>query len=279
MKVRILTSVGIAVVGLPILFLSKYIIFPIAFSLFALLAAFEMLRVIGLHKNYFVSIPPYIMALTLPFFSYFIRGDKVTGYILLMAGVLFAYLIFLFFLAVFMRGSLKYNNITEAFAAVAYIIVSFTSMCIIRYMPAGVWNFSLIFLAAWGTDTSAYFVGTLIGKHKLIPEISPKKTVEGSVGAIILDSGLFVLFGFIVDKVTELQVNYLVLCLSGLLLSVISQLGDLIASLIKREHGVKDYGKLLPGHGGIMDRFDSVLAVTAALMAICILFPPFAVVA
>ena len=142
-------------------------------------------------------------------------------------------------------------------------------------MPNRVWNLFLVFLAAWGTDIFAYFVGTFIGKHKLIPEISPKKTVEGSVGAIILDIGAFILFGFIVSLATDVSANYLILALSGLLLSVISQLGDLIASLIKREHGVKDYGNILPGHGGIMDRFDSVLAVTTVLMMICILFPPF----
>ena len=275
MKVRILTSIGIAVVGLPILFFSKYIVFPIALALFAFVAAFEMMRVIGVHKNYFVSVPAYIMALALPLAAYFVKSEKVTKYILLMAAILFGYLIYLFFLAVFMRGSLKYADITETFASLAYIIVSFTSLSILRYMPAGIWNLSLVFLAAWGTDTCAYFVGTFLGKHKLIPEISPKKTVEGSLGAIILDTGLFLLFGFIVDKATELQVNYIVLLIAGILLSVISQLGDLIASLIKREHGVKDYGNLLPGHGGIMDRFDSVLAVTTVLMAICILFPPF----
>ncbi len=275
MKVRILTSVGIAVVGLPILFFSQYIVYPIAMALFAFVAIFEMLRVLGIEKNYFISIPAYLMALAFPLGAFFTRGDGVTTYLLILAAVLFGYLVYMFFLAVFMRGSVKYMQISEAFASVSYIIASFTALSVLRYMDNGVWNLSLVFLAAWGTDVFAYFVGTFLGKHKLIPEISPKKTVEGSVGAVILDVGAFILFGFIVSLATDVVPNYLVLALSGLFLSVISQLGDLIASLIKREHNVKDYGNLLPGHGGIMDRFDSVLAVTTFLMMICIIFPPF----
>ncbi len=275
MKTRILTSIGIAAVGLPILFLSRYIVFPIALAMFAFVAVFEMLRVLGAEKNYFVSVPAYLMALAFPICAYFMRDDRVIPYLACLAAVLFGYLIYMFFLAVFMRGGLKYSKIAEVFSSVAYIIASFTSLCVLRYMPKGVWNLSLVFLAAWGSDVFAYFVGTLFGKHKLIPEISPKKTVEGSLGAVVLDVGAFLLFGLIVDIATEVVPNYIVLSLAGLLLSVVSQLGDLIASLIKREHGVKDYGNLLPGHGGIMDRFDSVLAVTTVLMVICILFPPF----
>lgn len=275
MKVRVITSIVFAAVGLPILFLSKHIIYPIALSLFGLVAVFEMLRVLGTQKNYFVSVPAYIAILALPTCAYFVPFEKVRTFLLILAGVLFAYLIYLFFLAVFMRGSLEFCKVAEVFSTVTYIVSSFTALSVLRYMPNGIWNLSLVFIGAWGSDVSAYFVGSFLGKHKLIPEISPKKTIEGSVGAIVIATGLFVLFGFILDKATGVIPNYLVLAVSGLLLSVVSQLGDLIASLIKREHGVKDYGKILPGHGGVMDRFDSVLAVTTVLMIICIIFPPF----
>ncbi len=275
MKVRILTSIGIAAVGLPILFFSKYIVYPILLAILAFIAVFELLRVFSADKNYFVAIPAYIMALAFPIIAYFARGENVTRFLLAAAAVLFAYLLYMFFLAVFMRGVVHFSQIAQVFSALTYVIVSFTSLSVIRYMPRGVWNLSLVFLAAWGTDVFAYFVGTFLGRHKLIPEISPKKTVEGSLGAIVLDVGAFMLFGLIVSLATDVIPNYLVLAVSGLLLSVVSQLGDLIASLIKREYGIKDYGNLLPGHGGIMDRFDSVMAVTTVLMAVCILFPPF----
>ena len=87
---------------------------------------------------------------------------------------------------------------------------------------------------------------------------------------------LSVLYGFIVSKATDLVPNYIVLAVSTFVLSAVSQVGDLIASLIKREYGVKDYGKIFPGHGGVMDRFDSVLSITTILMAICLIFKPFA---
>ena len=84
-----------------------------------------------------------------------------------------------------------------------------------------------------------------------------------------------VLYGLILDNVTDLTANYFVLAMLGLILSVISQIGDLWASLIKREHGIKDYSSMLPGHGGVMDRFDSILAISTVLMAVCMAFPPF----
>ena len=133
----------------------------------------------------------------------------------------------------------------------------------------------MVFIGAWVSDIFAYFTGRFFGKHKLIPEISPKKTVEGAVGAIVCTMLFMVLYGWIVSLCTELSVNYLVLLIAGPVLSVVGQIGDLIASLVKRERGVKDYGTLLPGHGGIMDRFDSILTVSGAAMIIVLLFAPF----
>ena len=122
---------------------------------------------------------------------------------------------------------------------------------------------------------SAYFTGVLFGKHKLIPSISPKKTVEGAIGGVVVAVLAFVLFGVILEQFATVNVNYFILIPTGVLLAVVAQIGDLIASLIKREHGVKDYGNILPGHGGIMDRFDSILAVSSILMIICLVCPPF----
>jgi len=144
-----------------------------------------------------------------------------------------------------------------------------------RYMPAGIWNLIIILVAAWGSDMSAYFTGMLFGRHKLIPEVSPKKTVEGAIGGVVCATLLMILYGFIVGAATEFKPNYIVLAFCGLVLSAVSQVGDLAASLIKRERGVKDYGKIFPGHGGVMDRFDSILSISTLLMIICVLFPPF----
>lgn len=112
----------------------------------------------------------------------------------------------------------------------------------------------LIFITAFGTDSMAYFTGYALGKHKLAPKISPKKTIEGSIGGILGSVLLCGLFGYFV--IPGLLLHCIII---GILGGVISQFGDLTASIFKRKMGIKDYGNLIPGHGGILDRFDSVL--------------------
>lgn len=117
-----------------------------------------------------------------------------------------------------------------------------------------------IFLCSWGSDTCAYAVGVLIGKHKMTPKLSPKKSVEGAVGGIVGAALLFVLYThFAVNRYSAASLSLLLVAVLGAAGAVVSMIGDLAASAIKRDHGIKDYGKLIPGHGGIMDRFDSVI--------------------
>ena len=160
---------------------------------------------------------------------------------------------------------------------VAYVTTSFTALSLIRYLVNGKYILFLVFIASWVTDTFAYLTGTLIGKHKLIPEVSPKKTVEGAIGGTLSAVVFFPLLGFIVGAVSagEVKANYLVLVIYAVILAVAAQIGDLLASLIKREYKIKDYGSLLPGHGGIMDRFDSVMSVSVLTMLLCMIYPPF----
>ena len=174
-------------------------------------------------------------------------------------------------------GEVEFASLSAGFVLVMYITACFSALSVIRYVTeAGMFNLGMVFIGAWISDIFAYFTGRLLGKHKLIPEVSPKKTVEGSVGAIVFTTLLMLLYGWIVSLATDFEPNYLVLGLSAPVLSVVGQVGDLFASLVKRERGVKDYGKLLPGHGGIMARFDSILTVSGATMVITLLFTPFA---
>lgn len=281
MKVRILTSIAILAVLVPIVLLSQYIMYPILLSLLAAIAVFEMLRVCGMEREWFVAVPAYLYALAFPLSSYFVTGERLYAFLLIIFAFIFIYLIYLMAISVFSKGRLTVARVSEVFYTLTYIIVSFTSMSVIRYVDrsVGLYVVILAFVAAWMTDVSAYFVGTFIGKHKLIPDVSPKKTVEGSVGGVFFATVSLPLYGFILDLIIkELSVNYLALVVLGLVLSVISQIGDLIASLIKREHGVKDYSNLLPGHGGVMDRFDSLLPVSTAILVLCLIFPPFAII-
>jgi phosphatidate cytidylyltransferase len=132
----------------------------------------------------------------------------------------------------------------------------------------------MIFIGAWSTDTFAYFTGRLFGKHKLIPDISPKKTVEGSIGGIIFCAIAFVLYGFIIASINKFSAepNYIILSCVGIVTAIIAQLGDLSASALKRNYNIKDYGAIFPGHGGVLDRFDSVMAVAPFIMLICTIF-------
>jgi phosphatidate cytidylyltransferase len=279
MKIRSLTSAIILAVMVPVLIFSKYLIYPIALAIFAVAAVFELLRVIGVHKNYKISIPAYIMAAALPVLTHDIFLDQnpelQKNYMLFAVATVFAYMLYIMALAVFSDGELRFSKVAEVFLAVTYVVMSFTALCLLRYIRNGTWCFFLVFLSAWGTDVGAYCVGSLIGKHKLLPKVSPKKSIEGAVGGTVVAILLFMLYGFAVSKFTELTPNYLLLGIEGAVLSVISQIGDLIASLIKREYGVKDYGRILPGHGGIMDRFDSILAVSLPLVMMCLWMSPF----
>ena len=267
-----------AVVGIPILIFSKYIIFALLMSFLTVFALFEMYRAIGIEKKLVITAPTYVMGFAFPLVSYFLAEAHTFGILLLFAAALFIYLMYVFTVAVFNKGAIRFEEISVAFVISCYVIYSFSSISIMRYMhsEAGLFYIILMLVCAWGSDVFAYFTGRFFGKHKLIPEVSPKKTVEGAIGGIVCAGGLAMLYGLIVSSLTELTPNYLVLALCGVILAAFSQIGDLIASLLKREHGIKDYGRIFPGHGGVMDRFDSILAIATVLMAICLVFPPFA---
>ena len=281
MKTRVITSIFITAVLVAILLLSETFVFSAALSILAVIAVNEVMRVFDLDKKYVVSVPAYLVAAVMPTLSFVMLRVFVTPeykFIVALALALFVFMLYLFVAAVFMKGKLEFASISAAFVLVMYITSCFSALSVIRYVggDAGLFNVGMVFIGAWVSDVFAYFSGRLFGKHKLIPEISPKKTVEGAIGAIVCTTLLMMLYGWIVTLCTELSANYIVLAIAGFTLSIVGQIGDLIASLVKRERGVKDYGTLLPGHGGIMDRFDSILTVSGAAMIIVILFAPFA---
>ena len=288
MKTRIITALIFAAIGIPVIILSEYIVFPLAMSVFSFLSVMELLRVFGVHKSYLVAVPSYVLAILLPILAYkdfswmyvgFLGDGYSLSYVTFIAIVFFLFLLYMAFAAVFVRGKLEVRDIAVAFMAVVYIVGSYVSFALLRYMECGFYLFLLPLVIAWGCDISAYFVGTLCGKHKLIPEVSPKKTVEGSIGGIVASVGLTMLYGLIVSLLDKgVEPNYISLAIMGFVLSIVSQLGDLWASIIKRQYGVKDYGNVFPGHGGAIDRFDSVLSICTLLMLFALIFPPFVAV-
>lgn len=257
---RIITAVVAIAVFIPVCIFSDTIVFPAAMALLALVGAYEMLSCTGM-KNAGIAVPGLIFACASPLVPFF-HGTEGVNVIAAMAVI---FLIFVFATCVFSKGKTDVTSASTAFTGVFYIGAAFASVVLLRM--TGKYLYLLTFIGPWVSDTFAYFTGRLLGKHKLIPEVSPKKTVEGAIGGIVFAAVSFVVYALIISKYfdTSLKPDYAVLAVAGALVSVISQIGDLAASVIKRHYGIKDYGWLFPGHGGVMDRFDSVLLTAPVL--------------
>lgn len=162
-------------------------------------------------------------------------------------------LVILMFIYVFRYPEYHAHQVMAAFFGIVYVGVMLSCIYQARMLPGGHFHVWLILLCSWGCDTCAYCAGMLFGKHKMAPVLSPKKSVEGAVGGV---AGA-VLLGVIFAAVTKgPAAEYAGICGAGALISMV---GDLAASAVKRNMEIKDYGKLIPGHGGILDRFDSVI--------------------
>lgn len=267
MKVRILTAaIGICVL-LPILFFSHTVVLPIAVAVFTAMGVWEMLGCIGMKKHLDVTIPAILIACVLPFGArYLVAAKSLSHFITLFAGTAFVYMFYLLALAVVSHGKKTVADVSIAFVTAMYVIVGFTSIQILRDLEYGIYYFASVFVCPWFSDAAGYFVGRALGKHKLIPDVSPKKTVEGAIGGLVFGAIGMVLVGVAANLIDGLTPNYIGLAILGLILAVISILGDLVASIIKRTYDIKDYGWLFPGHGGVMDRFDSTVAVAGFLL-------------
>lgn len=227
-------------------------------ALISLIGLFELYRVMKIEKN-MLGMVGYLTAVSYYGLVWF-DGQQ---YVTLMA---IAALMLLMCLYVFTFPKYRTEEVMAAFFGVFYVVVMLSYLYQVRAMADGAYLVWLIFISSWGCDTSAYCVGMLIGKHKLAPVLSPKKSIEGAVGGVagaaLLGFLYATLFGGRMMEVTNPQVACAVACAIA---AVISQIGDLAASAIKRNHDIKDYGHLIPGHGGILDRFDSMLFTAPAI--------------
>ena len=165
-----------------------------------------------------------------------------------------ALLVVLMFVYVFSYPKYNTQQIMAAFFGVFYVAVMLSYIYLTRMLPGGVFTVWLVFICSWGCDTCAYCVGMLIGKHKMAPVLSPKKSVEGGIGGIAGAALIGVLYALAVNHWGNAGASIVSYAGSGAVGGAISQIGDLAASAIKRYHNIKDYGKLIPGHGGILDR-------------------------
>lgn len=240
-------------------------------ALIATVGLYEILKVSGLNTNKIIT------WCALPFTALFIFcSDPILPNVRFWLTVATFCLIVAAF-AYYLRGykTLSPSKLSFALAMTLLIAYFFSAMVLVRKGEHGLWNMGLIFILAWIPDTGAWFCGSAFGKHKLAPVISPKKTVEGAIGGVVFCVAAAYLYAGLVSFLFQLQVNYIAVAVFAILGSSISVLGDLTASLIKRYYKIKDYGNLIPGHGGIMDRFDSIWFVAPLVYFLCKIFPIF----
>ena len=271
MKQRLITAVFGFAVLIPLMIFSDTPVFAVAVALLAAIGVFEMIGCIGLRGKLEVLLPSLLIAFAVPIMSRYIvkLNGKISYCLALIAAVLFIYMYYLMVLAVVSKGTKSIMDMALVFLTTAYISIGFASVLMLRDLPHGQFLYLLVFIGALVTDGAAYFVGRAFGKHKLIPDVSPKKTVEGAIGGSIFCALSFLAYGLVVAHFSDSTVNAVEIIIAGLIISVISQFGDLIASLIKRHYGIKDYGKIFPGHGGVMDRFDSIISIAPFLLMLC----------
>lgn len=185
--------------------------------------------------------------------TYFVQDASYAVMVILLAMIAM--------MSVYVFGFPKYhaNQVMDAYFALIYAPVMLSFVLLTRQLDDGIYLVWMIFISSWISDTFAYLAGVMLGRHKLAPVLSPKKSVEGSVGGIVGAALFGALFGAYLDSTLGQEQYVMILAVVGGVGSVISQVGDLAASAVKRNHEIKDYGNLIPGHGGIMDRFDSVI--------------------
>lgn len=271
MAKRIISAfIGLALLAV-ILTFYETILFNIAIAVVSVLAVYELFAATGYIKKKALSITCLTYAACFPFLNF----DGLKNFY---RPVLFLFVLVLFVLMFRYYERANIEELALAFMVSTLIPYSFSTMLFIRELSLANGRFMILLAlgGAWLGDTGAYFVGTFFGKHKLCPKISPKKTVEGLIGGILTTALGFAALGYIYycyksTDANPVQINYLALMAVGALCSLLGVIGDLSASMIKRQCKIKDFGNIMPGHGGVLDRFDSVL-FTAPFMYVMFSF-------
>jgi phosphatidate cytidylyltransferase len=264
MKERVIGGFFVVLLTL-IMLLPGGIISAIVLGIISIRGMYEFCRVHKLEKSLLAYIS---YAVTIVFYValYFQRKDMLLPIVVL-------YLIVLLTVYVFSFPKYKDQEITSVFFGFVYVTVLLSYVYQVRSLQAGVFLSFFILISSWGNDVFAYLVGSAIGKHQFTPRISPKKSMEGFFGGILGAALMGFVYAFLVTKFTgNVQLNLASCAIISALGAIPSVIGDLAASAIKRNNEIKDYGKLIPGHGGVLDRFDSVIFTAPIIYYLVVLF-------
>lgn len=270
MKTRIIAGAVFVVVLALTFFFAPLAVTAVTMAFMTALASYELLYTTGLVRSIRLNVYSALMSVLVVLWSYL--GSAYAPMIL---GILL-YLMLLFSELLLSSGKTPVAQVGYCLLSGLLIPCMLSSLLRIRAWTDGQLLLLVPFIMAYCSDTGAYFVGVTMGKHKMCPNISPKKSWEGFIGGIAIAVLGMVAFGLVLDKACGMNVNYALAVVYGLIGSLGSVFGDLSMSVIKRQTGIKDYGKLIPGHGGILDRFDSVM-ITAPLTEALLLIIPFVV--
>ena len=271
MKQRII----VAAIFLPILFIILFYLPPYIFAgviaLICAISAYELLHALGgLRSNERITIYAVFSSVLIP-----VGVFLGVGALVFMA-VIFALMSFISIEAVAAFGTIRkiqFAQVLTGLFAGAVIPYMLSSLVALRTMPEGHLLVLLPVVSAFVTDAAAYFTGKLIGKKKAFPLVSPKKTVEGCIGGIVAGALAAIVYGVALTFATFHHVVFWALIISGFVGAFATELGDLAFSLVKREYDIKDFGRLLPGHGGMLDRFDSMVFTAPAIYLLTTLTP------
>ena len=270
MKTRVITAVVLLPLLLIVLLAAPEVVTAILAGLMVAVAAWELLSGTGYVKQLPLIVSSCLMAFLVALYSYF----PVHKAWVELAVLLFWVIVF----GVMMYSGMKLSFSVVAVCFAAGILIPYFICALVRVLCESSGRFFVFipFIIAFTSDAGAYFTGRAFGKHKLAPVISPKKTVEGAVGGGVGAIVGMLIYGIVLQVFFDFRINYLVAAVYGLLGAGASVFGDLCFSVIKRQTGIKDYGKIFPGHGGVLDRFDSMVVV-APLVEILLYILPLAV--
>ena len=268
MKTRIISAAVAIPVLLLLLTVGPTIITAVIWGALLAIAAYELLYCTGLVQEARLVVFASITAFGVSIWSHY---DSIHAYallgLLIFVGVLFGEMML-------SHVRITFDKICMCFFA--GIVVPFLLSSLVRILimsRTGRYLVLIPFIIAFTSDAGAYFAGRFFGQHKLAPVISQHKTIEGAIGGMISSVVCMIIYGVILQFAFEFRVNFGYAIIYGLLGSIVGILGDLCFSVVKRQTGIKDYGKLIPGHGGVLDRFDSMLMVGPLIEALLILIP------